>query len=108
MIASSASMSWGGSFSARPVSTTIRPAWLHHYLPRSPPPLPPHRPAPGQAVIRLRRLFLAALHGFRLALLIRRLGTLGLRLRFRLFLGWLLLCSLFGLRFRLRLGRLLF
>src|SRR3989304_377906 len=49
MIASSASISWGGSFSARPVSTTIRPAWLHHYLPRSPPLQPPHRPAPGQA-----------------------------------------------------------
>src|SRR3989304_4324923 len=49
MTASSASISWGGSFSARPVSTTIRPAWLHHYLPRSPPLQPPHRPAPGQA-----------------------------------------------------------
>src|SRR3989304_5531782 len=44
--ASSASTSWGGSFSARPVSTTIRPAWLRHYLPRSPPPVTPSPACP--------------------------------------------------------------
>src|SRR3990172_2355019 len=117
MTASSASTSWGGSFSARPVSTTIRPAWLRRCLPRSPPLQPPHRPAPWQAGPELL-LFLAALHGLGLALLTRRGGLLLRFDRFRLLLGGLLLrfdrLRLFrdGLllrfdRFRLLLGGLL-
>src|SRR3990170_6284978 len=109
MTASSASISWGGSFSARPASTTIRPAWLRRYFPRSPPPVTPSPACPraGAGTERLR-LFLAALHGLGLALLTRRLGGLLLPFdRLRLVRGGLLLCGLFGLRFRLFLGGLL-
>src|SRR3990172_9017814 len=80
MPASSASISWGGSFSARPASTTIRPAWLRHYFAAISSPCNPLTSLPpGQADTERLRLFLAALHGLVLSIL-TRLVLLGLRL----------------------------